>query len=59
VRFAALPIVIKPKWLTIIPALAIFVAFVALLIRKELAANKSRARKANLGAVHVGAPQMG
>ena len=53
---AAVPFDIKPNWLTIIPALAIFVAFAAHLIGKKLAANKPLAGKGNLGAVQASAP---
>jgi len=56
--FAATPFEFKPNWLTIIPATAICVALVGLLIRKEFAAAGSRspAAEGELAAVRAGAP---
>ncbi|HEV2198263.1 MAG TPA: hypothetical protein VGR73_00470 [Bryobacteraceae bacterium] len=45
---ASFPASFTPNWLTIVPALAIWAAFVALVIRKELAAAESRTRKAQV-----------
>jgi hypothetical protein len=43
--FAAGPFQFKPNWFTIIPAIGIWAAFIALVIRKELTAAEFRTRK--------------
>jgi hypothetical protein len=45
-EFASFPASFTPNWLTIVPALAIWAAFIGLIVRKELAAGDSRVRKA-------------
>ena len=44
--FSAITLPFKPNWLAIVPAIAIWSAFVGMIIRKELAAAESRGRKA-------------
>ena len=44
--FAAIPLSFKPNWLTIVPVIAIWAAFVGVVIRKQLAATEPRTRKA-------------
>jgi hypothetical protein len=55
--FAAGPFQFKPNWLTIIPAIGIWAALIALVIRKELTAAESRTRKpkAELAPAYSGA----
>ena len=45
-EFASFPASFTPNWLMIVPALAIWVAFIGLIIRRELAAAESRTHKA-------------
>jgi 4-amino-4-deoxy-L-arabinose transferase-like glycosyltransferase len=44
--FKSIPLPFQPNWLTIIPALAMCVTGVGVLIHKELAASAPRTRKA-------------
>jgi len=44
--FSTIPLSFKPDWLTTIPAIAIWAAFIGVIIRKELAAAETRVRKA-------------
>lgn len=58
--FASFPASFTPNWLTIVPALAIWAAFIGLVIRRELAAAESRTRKAQADlAIACAAPAAG
>jgi len=43
--FFAMPIPFQPNWLTIIPAVGIWAAFVGFVINKKIAVGESRSRK--------------
>ena len=55
-EFASFPASFTPNWLAIVPALAIWVMFIGLIIRRELAAAESRTRKAKTAPAMAYAP---
>jgi hypothetical protein len=49
VALVAIPLPFRPNWLTIIPAIAVWAAFVGIIIRRELEVAEPGKRKAKAG----------